>query len=101
MKMAVFWVVALCSLVEVYQCFRGACCLHHQVTIPIIRRLGRTHSQYGDDGKKKKKFSGPQPVNLLTELSQIHSNLIVHCKCKNVEMQRVQQMSKNTLKLSD
>jgi hypothetical protein len=30
MKMAVFCVVLLCSLVEVYQCFRGACCLHHQ-----------------------------------------------------------------------
>jgi hypothetical protein len=30
MKMAVFWVVAQCSLVEVYQRFRGPCCLHHQ-----------------------------------------------------------------------
>jgi hypothetical protein len=30
MKMAVFWVVAPCSLVEVYQRFRGSCCLHHQ-----------------------------------------------------------------------
>jgi hypothetical protein len=30
MKMAVFWVVAPCSLVEVYQRFRGPCCLHHQ-----------------------------------------------------------------------
>jgi hypothetical protein len=30
MKMAVFWVVAPRSLVEVYQRFRGACCLHHQ-----------------------------------------------------------------------
>jgi hypothetical protein len=29
MKMAVFWVVALCSLVKVYRRFRGACCLHH------------------------------------------------------------------------
>jgi hypothetical protein len=27
-KMAVFWVVAPCSPVEVYQCFRGPCCLH-------------------------------------------------------------------------
>jgi hypothetical protein len=27
MRMAVFWVVAPCSLVEVYQRFRGACCL--------------------------------------------------------------------------
>jgi hypothetical protein len=30
MEMAVFWVVALCSLVEVYQHFRGACCHQHQ-----------------------------------------------------------------------
>jgi hypothetical protein len=30
MKMAVFWVVAPRSLVEVYQRFRGPCCLHHQ-----------------------------------------------------------------------
>jgi hypothetical protein len=29
-KMAVFWVVAPCSMVEVYQRFRGPCCLHHQ-----------------------------------------------------------------------
>jgi hypothetical protein len=28
-KIAVFWVVATCSLVEVYQRFRGTCCLHH------------------------------------------------------------------------
>jgi hypothetical protein len=36
-KMAVFWVVAPCSLVEVYQRFRGSCCLHH----------------HGDDGGSK------------------------------------------------
>jgi hypothetical protein len=30
MRMAVFWAVAPCSLVEVYRPFRGACCLHHQ-----------------------------------------------------------------------
>jgi hypothetical protein len=30
LKMAVFWVVGLCNLVEVYRRFRGACCLHHQ-----------------------------------------------------------------------
>jgi hypothetical protein len=28
-KMVVFWVVAPCSLVEVYQRFRGPCCFHH------------------------------------------------------------------------
>jgi hypothetical protein len=30
MKIAVFWVVAPCSLVEVYQLFRDPCYLHHQ-----------------------------------------------------------------------
>jgi hypothetical protein len=30
-KTAVFWVVAPCSLVEVYRRFRGPCCLHNQV----------------------------------------------------------------------
>jgi hypothetical protein len=30
MKMAVLWVVATCSLVEVYQRFRGPCCFHDQ-----------------------------------------------------------------------
>jgi hypothetical protein len=29
-KMAVFWVVEPCSLVEVYERFRGPWCLHHQ-----------------------------------------------------------------------
>jgi hypothetical protein len=29
-KMAVFWVAAPCSLVEVYQRFRDRCCLRHQ-----------------------------------------------------------------------
>jgi hypothetical protein len=29
-KMAVFWVLAPCSLAEVYQRFRGPCCLYHQ-----------------------------------------------------------------------
>jgi hypothetical protein len=28
-KMAVFWVLAPCGLVEVYQRFRGPSCLHH------------------------------------------------------------------------
>jgi hypothetical protein len=29
-KITVFWAIAMCSLVEVYQCFRGSFCLHHQ-----------------------------------------------------------------------
>jgi hypothetical protein len=30
MKMAVFWVVTPCSLVDVYRRFRDVCCLYHQ-----------------------------------------------------------------------
>jgi hypothetical protein len=35
-KMAVFWDVAPCSLVEVYRRFRGACCLHHQGGLKVF-----------------------------------------------------------------
>jgi hypothetical protein len=45
-KTDVFWVVAPCSLVEVYQRFRGPCCLHHQT----------------DNGTKVKSEVGPPPV---------------------------------------
>jgi hypothetical protein len=37
--MAVFWVVAPCSLVEVYQRFRGPCCLHHQGDLTILASI--------------------------------------------------------------
>jgi hypothetical protein len=35
-KMSVFWVVVLCSVAEVYQHFRGPCCLYHQGVESII-----------------------------------------------------------------
>jgi hypothetical protein len=38
MMMAVFWVVAPCSLVELYQRFRGPCCLHHQGNRPTTQK---------------------------------------------------------------
>jgi hypothetical protein len=39
--MPVFWVAAPCSLVELYQCFRGTCCLHHQGDHRHLRTNGR------------------------------------------------------------
>jgi hypothetical protein len=38
-KMAVFWVLAPCGLVEVSQRFRGPCCLHHQGAIWNVGKL--------------------------------------------------------------
>jgi hypothetical protein len=43
MKIAVFWVVAPCSLVEVYQRFRGPCCLHHQGDRNLHRMFSLQH----------------------------------------------------------
>jgi hypothetical protein len=45
-KMAVFWVVAPCSLVEVYQRFRGPCCLHHQGDEYTVLQPRRQQSSY-------------------------------------------------------
>jgi hypothetical protein len=46
-KMAVFWVVAPCSLVEVYERLRGSCCLDHhgattQKTASFVLTAART-----------------------------------------------------------
>jgi hypothetical protein len=54
MKVAVFWVVAPCSTVEVYRLFRGANCPHHRATthrrddggsVPVM-----THSNDNEGG---------------------------------------------------
>jgi hypothetical protein len=37
--MAVFWVVEPCSLVEVYQRFRGPCYLHHRPDVVVSKDL--------------------------------------------------------------
>jgi hypothetical protein len=49
-KMAVVWVVAPCSLVEVYQRFRGPYCLHHQ----------------GDDNQTTRRYNPEAAIFVLT-----------------------------------
>jgi hypothetical protein len=40
---AVFWVAVRCSLEEIYQRFRGACCLHHQgLFIALVMEAAKT-----------------------------------------------------------
>jgi hypothetical protein len=48
-KMAVYWVVAPCSLVEVYQRFRGPCCLHHQDDDETLVNFYRTTRCYNPE----------------------------------------------------
>jgi hypothetical protein len=45
MKMTVFSVVALCSLVEVYRRFKGTCCLHHVILCSEIEMVLDTFIQ--------------------------------------------------------
>jgi hypothetical protein len=69
MKMAVFWVVAPCSLVEVHQCFRGPCCLHHQ---------GDTH--HPDDGGSKHLWNIGKLLPGTRSYNPEDSHLRTHCR---------------------
>jgi hypothetical protein len=42
MKMAVFWVVAPCSLLEVCRRFRGYCFLHHPIALMEAASTSKT-----------------------------------------------------------
>jgi hypothetical protein len=48
-KMTVFWVVAPCSLVEVYRRFRGPCCLHHQGDDSSLVNFYQTTRRYNSE----------------------------------------------------
>jgi hypothetical protein len=45
-KMGVFWIVAPCNLVELYQRFRGLCCLHQLVPDYTALQPRRQPSSY-------------------------------------------------------
>jgi hypothetical protein len=42
MKMAVFWVVAPCSMVEFYRLFTDACCFHYQGFTAVLMEAAGT-----------------------------------------------------------
>jgi hypothetical protein len=70
--MAVFWVVAPCSLVEVYHCFRGACRLHHWGT--LMTEAART-SEMSVNFYQTTRHNNPEDSHLHT---QCHENLKSH-----------------------
>jgi hypothetical protein len=71
-KMAVFWVVEPCSLVVVYQRFRGPCCLHHQGDETLVNFYQITQRYKPEDRHL-------QYMNLLTFF--IHKHILGTC-CK-------------------
>jgi hypothetical protein len=72
--MAVLWVVAPCNLVEVYQLFRGPCCLHHQgneALITLMMEAART-SEKLVNFYQITQFYNPEDIHLRTHR---HENL--------------------------
>jgi hypothetical protein len=67
-KMAVFWVVAPCSLVEVYQRFRGPCCLHYQALIALIMETA-TPSETSVNFYQTTRCYSPEDIHLLLPFS--------------------------------
>jgi hypothetical protein len=52
--MSIFFNIAVCSLVEVGQCFKGACCLHHQgdeLTMEAVN-ISETSVNFGETTRR-------------------------------------------------
>jgi hypothetical protein len=94
--MAVFWVAAPCSPVEVYQRFRGPCCLHHQgdeqvAFLPYVgttfnrisRLLSRHIKSVGLPPKKIPGFLRPVKDDLGLKTPGVYSE---PCECGQVHI---------------
>jgi hypothetical protein len=86
--MAVFWAVAPCSPVEVYQRFRGPCCLHYQgdigrksVTLCLTYR-GLIHNKKAfENNNNNNKFKYRNSANMEHEMFYHTSNHWSHRNC--------------------
>jgi hypothetical protein len=92
--MAVFWVVAPCSLVEVYKCFRGPCYLHHHHPDPI-----RLH---GDITQKTAIFvpssvRTSNPTCMVVDFRKVHNFEEVILCMSNAKRQRGDCMKQKNL----
>jgi hypothetical protein len=63
--MAVFWVLAPCNLEDVYQRFRGACCLHHQGDDALMLEAARTSETLANFYQTTWRYN-PEDSHLLT-----------------------------------
>jgi hypothetical protein len=69
-KMAVFWVVALCSLVYVYRRFKGSFCLHYQGLITLMMKAAST-SETSINFYQTIQQNNPEDSHLLTKTNFI------------------------------
>jgi hypothetical protein len=78
LKMAVFWVVAPCSLVEVYH-FRGTCCLHHQGGSKYIWNIAKLLPDYTalQPRRQPSSCSLPWKPQIIQNLSYLYYNFIL------------------------
>jgi hypothetical protein len=78
--MAVFWVVALCSLVEIYWRFRGPWCLHHHLPDYTALQTRRHSSSY----------SPPWEPQIL-----LNNSINLVYSCDNSQQRQLQPSTKN------
>jgi hypothetical protein len=78
MKMTVFWDVAPCTLVEIYWCFRGACCLH---LIALMMEVASTSDTSVN-------FYQTTRCNI-SEDSHLHT-----CRCEKLKSQKLNKINK-------
>jgi hypothetical protein len=88
--MAVFWVVAPCSLVEVYQRFRGPCCLHHQGDRSSALQPRRQPSSHSPPWK-------PQILLRVNKFLPLLSDIMLHYKGIQIQHVAVHQLSNTGL----
>jgi hypothetical protein len=85
--MAVFLVVAPCNLVEVYQCFRGACCLHRQGTdfggSKHLRNVGKLYQTAWLNNSEDSRLHSRRLENLNSSLILTLHLLVCMFKLKN------------------
>jgi hypothetical protein len=77
--MAVFWVAEPCSLVEVYQRFRGSCCLHHQGDETLVN-VYQTARRYNPEDSHLRIH---RRENLKSYRTSLTSN-IIYFSCHNL-----------------
>jgi hypothetical protein len=99
-KMAVFWVVAPCSLVEVYQRFRGPCCFHHQDDRPQAARSSDSLVNFYQTTRRY----NPEDSHLRTHRREnlnlyLESVELIHIRCNTVLLiLRDQKRNKDIIK---